>query len=103
MNTLIIYYSYTGNTRKYANDLAKSENADIYEIKDQKRMGIFKTYLIGCFKALSKKTFLLNRLILILTNLTDSLSVRRYGQDVPLRQLIMYLICCLKAKNLNYI
>lgn len=56
MNTLIIYYSYGGNTRKYANDLAKSENADIFEIKDKKRLGMLKTYFVGCFKALNKKT-----------------------------------------------
>lgn len=57
MSTIIIYYSYSGNTHKYATELAKKENADIYEIKDIKRPGKFKTFIIGCPKAMGHKTF----------------------------------------------
>ena len=33
MRTLIIYYSKTGNTEKYANDIAKAVNADVIPFK----------------------------------------------------------------------
>lgn len=57
MGTIVIYYSYSGNTRKYAENLAKMENADIYEIKDKKRPNLFKTFFAGCYKALSHGKF----------------------------------------------
>jgi len=34
MNQLIIYYSCSGNTRKIAEDLAKKDSADIFEVLD---------------------------------------------------------------------
>ena len=53
MNTIVIYYSYSGHTAKYA---AEIEGADLYEIKDQKQLGKFKTFVVGCFKSLRHKT-----------------------------------------------
>lgn len=56
MSVAVIYYSYSGNTRKYAIDLAKQENADVCEIKDKKRPSKFATFLFGCPKAMGHKT-----------------------------------------------
>ena len=55
MKTLVLYYSYTGNTKKIAEELAASESADITEIKAEKRPGKFKTYVAGCFAAMRGK------------------------------------------------
>ena len=54
MNTIVIFYSYSGSTAKYA---AKIENADIYEIKDLKRPGKFKTFIPGCYLSMKHGTF----------------------------------------------
>ena len=51
MKTLVIYYSYTGHTREIATALAKSESADIMEVKAEKHPGKLKAYLAGCFAA----------------------------------------------------
>ena len=36
MKTIVVFYSYTGHTRKLAQDKATKEGADIYEIKEKK-------------------------------------------------------------------
>jgi len=54
MAAIVIYYSYSGNTAKYA---AKIENADLYEIKDTKRPGKFKTFIPGCYLSMTHGTF----------------------------------------------
>ncbi|MDR3217037.1 MAG: NAD(P)H-dependent oxidoreductase [Clostridiaceae bacterium] len=53
MSTLIIYYSYSGNTRKIAEALAVEKAADLTAINDEKRPGKFKAYSSGCLKALN--------------------------------------------------
>lgn len=52
MKTLVIYYSYTGNTRRLAEQFASKHNAEIFEIKDIKRPGTIGAYTSGCYKAL---------------------------------------------------
>ena len=47
MNQLIIYYSYSGSTRKIAEELAKKESADIFEIQDYKPLRKLKAYTVG--------------------------------------------------------
>lgn len=56
MKVLILYYSYTGNCKKQAM-LLKTQNpeADLYEIKDKKRAGMFVTFLVNCPKAALRK------------------------------------------------
>lgn len=52
MKTIVLFYSYSGNTKAVAEELAGKENADIAEIKDVKRPGKFKAYTAGCFAAM---------------------------------------------------
>ena len=52
---LIIFYSYSGHTKNIAQQKAKSQDADLYEIKDQKRPGIVSAYVSGCFRAMRQK------------------------------------------------
>lgn len=55
MKTLVIFYSYTGNTKRLAQELAEKESADIAEVKDVNRPGKVKAYLAGCFAAMRGK------------------------------------------------
>ncbi len=55
MKTLVIYYSYTGKTRKLAKETAEKENADIVEVKDQKRRSTIGAYVAGSFAAMKQK------------------------------------------------
>ena len=57
MKTLVLYYSYSGNTKKIAEELAGKEKADIFEIKDLKRPGKFRAYTAGCFAAIRGKAW----------------------------------------------
>ena len=57
MNQLIIYYSYSGSTRKIANGLAKKENADIFEINDYKPLGKLKAYTAGIIASMRGKAW----------------------------------------------
>lgn len=57
MKTLILFYSYTGNTKTVAQRLAAQESDDIVEIKDIRRPGKFKAYTLGCFAALRGKAW----------------------------------------------
>jgi len=59
MNQLIIYYSFSGNTKKIAEELAKKESADIYEIKDQKPLGKLKAYTAGIIASIRGKAWLI--------------------------------------------
>ena len=55
MKTLVIYYSYSGTTRIHALEIAEKHNAEVYEVKDIKKPGKLKAYVIGSFKAMSGK------------------------------------------------
>lgn len=57
MSNLILFYSYTGNTKEIATQLAAESNADLVEIKDAKKTGNFRAYVLGCFKALRLKAW----------------------------------------------
>ena len=57
MKTLILFYSYTGHTKKLAEEMSAKESADIAEIKDAKRPGKLKAYCSGCFNALRGKAW----------------------------------------------
>lgn len=57
MKTLILYYSYTGNTQKIAEELAAKESADIVKIEDARRPGTLKAFSLGCLAALYGKSW----------------------------------------------
>ena len=57
MKTLIIYYSYSGNTRKIAEATAEAESADILEVKPPRNPGKFKAYFIGCPASIMGKSW----------------------------------------------
>ena len=47
MDTLVVYYSYSGKTENIAQELAAKESADIIEIKEKKRPSKLKAYTAG--------------------------------------------------------
>jgi len=55
MRTVVIYYSYSGSTKKIAEEKAEKESSDIFEVKDVKKPGKFYAYTVGCFKAMRGK------------------------------------------------
>ena len=57
MNQLIVYYSYSGTTRKIAEELSKNETADIFEIKDYKPLGKLKAYTAGIIASMRGKAW----------------------------------------------
>ena len=56
MKTLIVYYSYSGHTKKIALALAEKKSADIMEIEDVKRPMKLKAYTAGLLAAMRGKT-----------------------------------------------
>jgi len=57
MKHLIIYYSFSGTTRKIAEEFAEKETADIYEIKDVKPFGKIKAYTLGIIASIRGKAW----------------------------------------------
>jgi len=57
MKSAVIYYSYSGHTKKIAEELAATESAEIAEINDVKRPGKLKAYISGCFAAMRGKAW----------------------------------------------
>lgn len=60
MKTVLIYFSYTGNTKKLAEQKAKEEGADILPLTLIKRRGNFLTYTAGSLSARRHKKAKLN-------------------------------------------
>ena len=57
MNTLVIFYSYSGHTKAIATDIAAKESADILEVKEAKRRGKFRAYTAGIFASIKGTTW----------------------------------------------
>ena len=57
MNHLIIYYSYSGNTKRIAEDLARKESSDVFEIKDIRPFGKLKAYTAGIIASIRGKVW----------------------------------------------
>lgn len=55
MKTLVMYYSYNGNTRALAQAIAKQREADLVEVKDKKRPSLLGTFIPGCPRAMGLK------------------------------------------------
>ena len=56
MKTLIIYYSYSGKTKAFAEKKAGELNAETYEVKEQKPRSKFNAYVFGSHAAMKQKT-----------------------------------------------
>ena len=57
MKHLIIYYSFSGKTKKIAIDMAKEESGDIFEIMDIKPFGKLKAYTAGIVASIKGKAW----------------------------------------------
>ena len=55
MKPVILYYSFGGATRAEAKKRAELSGADIFEILEKKKRGIFSAFLSGCPQALGRK------------------------------------------------
>jgi flavodoxin len=55
MKTLILFYSFSGSTRKLASQKAAETGADIEEITETKKMFVLKAYTVGAFRAMKRK------------------------------------------------
>lgn len=48
MKTLVLYYSFTGNTRALAKKLAEENGWEAVEIKEAKKRSVFSAFAFGC-------------------------------------------------------
>ena len=55
MKTVVVYYSYTGNTRKLAAKIAKKQGAVLVEVKEKKARTKIGAYVFGSFAAMRQK------------------------------------------------
>lgn len=55
MKSAILFYSFGGATRKEAAKRAAQNSADMFEIIEAKKRGIFSAFLSGCPQALGRK------------------------------------------------
>ena len=55
MKPAILYYSFGGATRKEATKRAAETGADVFELTEMKKRGIFSAFLSGCPQAVSRK------------------------------------------------
>jgi len=52
MSELVLYYSFTGNTKHLAEEYAREKGLELCEIVTAKKLGKVAAYTAGCFKAL---------------------------------------------------
>ena len=52
MRELILFYSYSGHTKKVVNVFNRHNDFDVCEVFDEKRPNKFAAYTAGCFKAM---------------------------------------------------
>ena len=55
MKSAILYYSFGGATRAEAAKRAATSDADVFEVLEAKKRGIFSAFLSGCPQALGRK------------------------------------------------
>ena len=57
MKTIIVYYSYTGTTKKYVEKMQEILNCDLLEIKPKKDIKVkgFAAYVVGGLKVAREK------------------------------------------------
>lgn len=59
MKKAVVYYSFGGTTKAYAEKRAQQEQADLLEIKPLKKYNIFTAFLFGCPMARKQQAVLL--------------------------------------------
>lgn len=64
MKSAILYYSFGGATRKEAAKRAAQNGADLFEIVEAKKRGLFSAFLSGCPQALGRKASAINPITL---------------------------------------
>jgi flavodoxin len=52
MSELVLCYSFTGNTKRLAEEYARENGLALCEVRTQKPLGKFAAYTAGCLKAL---------------------------------------------------
>jgi len=52
----ILYYSFGGSTRKLAEERAKAQCADVYEIREVRRRTLFGSFFPGAMHAMKRKS-----------------------------------------------
>ncbi len=58
MKTIVVYYSYTGTTKKYVEKIKDRINCDLLEIKPKQDIKVkgFTSYIVGGVKSMKKQT-----------------------------------------------
>ena len=56
MKKIILFYSYTGSSKAFAQKLANETGTDIEEVQTEKRPGTVSAYVLGSFAALKQKS-----------------------------------------------
>jgi hypothetical protein len=56
MKSIVLYYSYTGHTKKIAEKLARTQGAEIVEVKTKRRKGMLAAFLIDCPRAMLRRS-----------------------------------------------
>ena len=64
MKELVLFYSYSGNTKNIASKYAAENNCDICEVINEKKHNKFYSYVIGCFKAMKGGVFKIQPLMI---------------------------------------
>lgn len=59
MKTAVVFYSFSGNTSKLAQDVAAARNADLFEVKEAKKRGLLGAFFKGCPDAMKQRPSLL--------------------------------------------
>ena len=52
MSELVLYYSFTGNTKLLAEEFARENGLEAVEVRAEKKLGKFAAYTAGCLKAI---------------------------------------------------
>jgi len=60
MKELVLFYSYSGSTKKIAEKFAQENNFDIYEVTAVKKPNKLRDYTVGIIKAIKGGVFAVN-------------------------------------------
>jgi flavodoxin len=75
----VVFYSYSGNTKKAATEFANENNLQTTEIKTPKRHGKFYTFMVGCPKAIRGGKFKIMPLQPYIQELQDATTVHVFS------------------------